>query len=106
MARLVTAYQPEAIYLFGSYAWGEPNEDSDLDFMVILSSNIEESCDLQRRSGHIMFGLEFATDVLLKNKLRFEKRANTLLLWSIKLKRRRYYLWTFMKNGLNVPKKY
>ena len=74
-ARLVTAYQPEAIYLFGSYAWGEPNEDSDLDFMVVLPSNIEESWDLQRKSGHIMFGFDFATDVLLKNKLRFEKRA-------------------------------
>jgi uncharacterized protein len=74
-ARLVKAYQPEAIYLFGSYAWGEPNEDSDLDFMVILQSDIEESLDLYRKSSRSMWGFEFPTDVLLKNKLRFEKRA-------------------------------
>ena len=74
-ARLVTAYQPEAIYLFGSYAWGEPNEDSDLDFMVVLPSNVDVDWDLRRKSSRIMWGFEFATDVLLKNKLIFEKRA-------------------------------
>ena len=24
------------VFLFGSYAWGEPNEDSDLDFAVVV----------------------------------------------------------------------
>ncbi len=33
--RLVAEYQPEKIILFGSYAYGEPNEDSDLDMLVI-----------------------------------------------------------------------
>jgi len=27
--------EPEKIILFGSYAYGEPNENSDLDFLVI-----------------------------------------------------------------------
>ena len=39
--RLVEAYQPIAIYLFGSYAWGEPNEDSDIDLMVVVDNNVE-----------------------------------------------------------------
>ncbi len=30
--RIAREYRPEKIYLFGSYAWGEPHEDSDLDF--------------------------------------------------------------------------
>jgi hypothetical protein len=29
--RLVTALEPEQIFLFGSYAYGEPTEDSDVD---------------------------------------------------------------------------
>lgn len=33
--RLVAEYQPEKIILFGSYAYGEPNEDSDLDLLII-----------------------------------------------------------------------
>ena len=36
--RLVEVYQPEAIYLFGSYAWGEPNADSDIDLRAEFKS--------------------------------------------------------------------
>lgn len=35
-AQLVEAFDPEAVYLFGSHAWGEPFEDSDLDFLVVV----------------------------------------------------------------------
>jgi len=31
--RLVKTYDPISIYLFGSYAWGHPTEDSDLDLL-------------------------------------------------------------------------
>ncbi|MBF0345387.1 MAG: nucleotidyltransferase domain-containing protein [Nitrospirae bacterium] len=33
--KLVAEFQPEKIILFGSYAWGEPTEDSDVDLLVI-----------------------------------------------------------------------
>ncbi len=33
--RLVAEYKPEKIILFGSYAYGEPHGDSDLDMLVI-----------------------------------------------------------------------
>ncbi len=29
-------FQPEKIILFGSYAYGQPNEDSDVDILVIM----------------------------------------------------------------------
>jgi len=32
---LVADYQPEKIILFGSYAYGEPHADSDLDLLII-----------------------------------------------------------------------
>ncbi|HAZ03450.1 MAG: DNA polymerase subunit beta [Bacteroidetes bacterium GWF2_42_66] len=31
--------QPEKIILFGSYAYGNPNEDSDLDILVVTGDN-------------------------------------------------------------------
>lgn len=31
----------EAIYLFGSYAYGTPNADSDLDIYVVIPDNIQ-----------------------------------------------------------------
>ena len=37
--RLVTAYQPEKIYLFGSVARGEHGMDSDYDLLVIFPYN-------------------------------------------------------------------
>lgn len=36
--RLVQALHPEKIILFGSYAYGKPNADSDIDLLVIMES--------------------------------------------------------------------
>lgn len=33
--RLVTAYAPRKIVLFGSYAYGQPGADSDIDLLII-----------------------------------------------------------------------
>jgi predicted nucleotidyltransferase len=33
--QVVAAYQPEKIILFGSYAYGKPRADSDLDLLII-----------------------------------------------------------------------
>lgn len=33
--RLVQEYHPERVVLFGSYAYGTPNEDSDIDLLII-----------------------------------------------------------------------
>ena len=35
-ARIVQEFQPERIILFGSYAYGTPTADSDVDLLVIL----------------------------------------------------------------------
>lgn len=37
--RVVDAYQPEKIVLFGSYAYGEPSADSDLDLLIIKKTS-------------------------------------------------------------------
>ena len=34
--QIVEKFQPERIILFGSYAYGQPTEDSDVDLLVIL----------------------------------------------------------------------
>ncbi len=31
----VKGFQPEKIILFGSYAWGKPTKDSDVDLLII-----------------------------------------------------------------------
>jgi len=37
--RIVAAVDPERVILFGSYAYGHPRPDSDLDLLVIMSSD-------------------------------------------------------------------
>lgn len=36
--QIAEACHPQKIILFGSYAYGKPNEDSDVDFLVIQNS--------------------------------------------------------------------
>ena len=37
--KLKESYNPEKIILFGSYAWGLPDEDSDIDLLVIKDTD-------------------------------------------------------------------
>jgi uncharacterized protein len=37
--RIVTALHPEKIILFGSYGYGHPSQDSDLDLLVIMETD-------------------------------------------------------------------
>ena len=37
--RVVDGYQPEKIILFGSYAYGRPSADSDLDLLIIKKTS-------------------------------------------------------------------
>lgn len=38
--RIVKAIDPEKIILFGSYAYGKPGKDSDIDILVIKDSDL------------------------------------------------------------------
>lgn len=37
--KIIGGYAPQAIYLFGSYAWGQPHEDSDLDLLIVKETS-------------------------------------------------------------------
>ncbi|MDR1322562.1 MAG: nucleotidyltransferase domain-containing protein [Gracilibacteraceae bacterium] len=39
----------EKIYLFGSYAYGEPTADSDLDFYVVLPDDSEQPLEVMQQ---------------------------------------------------------
>ena len=43
----------EKIYLFGSYAYGEPDEDSDVDVCVIIGNNLSRP-DMQYKIKKIL----------------------------------------------------
>jgi len=36
---IVQQFRPEKVILFGSYAWGTPRPDSDVDLLVVMESD-------------------------------------------------------------------
>lgn len=71
--RLVEEFQPERILLFGSHAWGEPTEDSDLDLLVIVAESDVEPADRATRAYRCLRGIAAPTDVLVKTRLEVER---------------------------------
>jgi predicted nucleotidyltransferase len=39
----------EKIYLFGSYAYGEPHKNSDLDFYVVVPDNSDHPIEIRQK---------------------------------------------------------
>jgi len=39
IAKIVREYKPQKIVLFGSYAYGEPDEDSDIDLLIVKDTD-------------------------------------------------------------------
>ena len=74
--RLVEAYNPVAIYLFGSYAWGEPTEDSDLDLMVVVSNSFHNTFSSFKKGKWALRDLKIANDIIIANFNQFEQLAS------------------------------
>jgi predicted nucleotidyltransferase len=66
--RLVAEFQPEEIILFGSYAWGEPDDQSDVDLYVIVPESDERPIRRMQRAHHCLGGLGVSKDVLVKTR--------------------------------------
>jgi uncharacterized protein len=66
--RLVAEFRPEKIILFGSCAWGEPTEDSDIDLFVIVPESDERPVHRMQRAHHCLGGLGVSKDILVKTR--------------------------------------
>ena len=84
--RLVEVYNPLAIYIFGSYAWGNPTEDSDLDLLVVVDSSDEKSYKRPVKGHHVLFGLEISKDIIVYTRDEFEKSSNDITTLCYKIK--------------------
>lgn len=74
--KIVKEYQPEKIILFGSYAWGKPNEDSDVDLFVVKES-CENKIERQRKLRRLLFDSDYpAMDLLVYTSEEIEKSVN------------------------------
>jgi uncharacterized protein len=64
--RLVKEFHPEKIYLFGSYAWGQPDDDSDIDLLVVIESSQLSPVQRASKAYRCLRGTKIPVDVLVK----------------------------------------
>ncbi|NEX16532.1 MAG: DNA polymerase III subunit beta [Halochromatium sp.] len=64
--RLVDAYHPKRLILFGSRVWGTPDQDSDLDIMVEVDETDEPVWKRPRKGYKALFGIGFPCDILVR----------------------------------------
>jgi hypothetical protein len=73
--RLVEAYQPERIYLFGSVARGDAGPDSDYDILVVVPDDAQPERRRSRVAYEVLWGTGIAADVLVWTAGRFNSRT-------------------------------
>ncbi len=72
-SRIAQDYQPEKIILFGSYAYGKPTPNSDIDMLVIMDSSRNEV----EAAGEILKALPpqpFSIDLLVRSQATIDRR--------------------------------
>lgn len=66
--RLVEEFAPEQIFLFGSYVWGKPHPDSDLDVFVIVSHSELSPAKRASRAYRRLRDIPYPLDILVKTR--------------------------------------
>jgi predicted nucleotidyltransferase len=65
--QIVTAFAPEAVILFGSRAYGQPEPDSDIDLLVVTDALKSRSVFERHRAVSDLFPhRRFALDVIVR----------------------------------------
>lgn len=70
--RIVKGVDPERIILFGSYAYGNPNEDSDLDILVIMESTARPA-ERSLMVSRLLRPRPFPMDILVRSRQEIEQ---------------------------------
>ena len=73
--RLVDAYRPERIYLFGSKARGEAGPDSDYDLLVVVADDAPADHRRSRLAYDALWGVRTAADIVVWTRTAFERRS-------------------------------
>jgi len=71
--RIAERFEVEKIILFGSYAYGKPTENSDVDICVVMETDkrpIQQSLEIIR----ILSPLHFGIDLMVRKEDDFHRR--------------------------------
>lgn len=71
--RIVQAFNPEKIILFGSYAYGDPGIDSDIDLLIIMKSK-ERPAIRSAQISKLIRPRPFPMDILVRTPEEIDNR--------------------------------
>ena len=66
--RLVAEFRPEQVWLYGSHAWGQPHDDSDVDIFVVVPHSDQTPIFRAQRAHRCLRGLRLPKDVLVETR--------------------------------------
>ena len=66
--KIVREIQPEKIILFGSYARGDFDRDSDLDLFIVVEDEKESSRLIRRKIDALLWGRKFPVDLIVRKE--------------------------------------
>lgn len=73
--KIVAKFQPEKVILFGSWAWGKPGLDSDVDLFIIKET--DNTRDTARRIDRLIFPRPFPLDFIVYTPEQVERREKS-----------------------------
>jgi predicted nucleotidyltransferase len=71
--RIIESVHPKKIILFGSYAYGKPTIDSDVDFLVVMESDERPAKRAIRIARHLL-DVPFPMDILVRTPTEITER--------------------------------
>lgn len=71
--RIIKTMRPEKIILFGSHAWGTPEEGSDLDLFIVVPWSDQPAYQRAREVYRALRGLDVAIDVVVQTQEEVER---------------------------------
>ena len=86
--RIVPALEPEAVYLFGSRARGDFDEDSDYDLLVIVPDDAPKERRSIRHAYASKIGTGIPADIIPCTRANYEASKDVVGTLSYEVKRR------------------
>ncbi len=71
--RLKDALHPSKIYLFGSHAYGDTDQDSDIDLLIVVPDTDKSTREIARQGRASLRGLMFPVDLIVCTQSQIQK---------------------------------
>jgi uncharacterized protein len=73
--RLRPVFSPAAVYLYGSYAYGQPHSDSDVDLLVVIEDSPLDVYSRDALAYKAVGAIGVSKDIQIYTRREFEERA-------------------------------